>query len=222
MPHDGAFHLERMMTFLLHFRTQAPWAEVKAEMVNEKHLDEKIADRVGEFVCFSGGDELVEKLMQSDLGKNPTANKGLEELKVFLRYCNLYGCGDVVSFDTSLARGLDYYTGVIYEAVLVSSSGDVGAADEEESAQVGSVAGGGRYDKLVGMFDSKNKDVPCVGVSIGIERLFSIMEAKADKAKAVARTTETQVYVASAQKNLLEERMKLCCLLWDAGIKVRL
>lgn len=44
---------------------------------------------------------------------------------------------------------------------------------------MGSVAGGGRYDGLVGMFDSKGKKVPCVGVSIGIERLFSIMEAKA-------------------------------------------
>ena len=50
---------------------------------------------------------------------------------------------------------------------------------EEESVAVGSVAGGGRYDNLVGMFDPKNKKVPCVGVSIGIERLFAIMEQKA-------------------------------------------
>ena len=51
--------------------------------------------------------------------------------------------------------------------------------EEEEQIGVGSVAGGGRYDGLVGMFDAKGKMVPCVGVSIGIERLFSIMEAKA-------------------------------------------
>ena len=50
---------------------------------------------------------------------------------------------------------------------------------EEESAAVGSVAGGGRYDNLVGMFDPKGKKVPCVGVSIGIERVFAIMEQKA-------------------------------------------
>ena len=54
-----------------------------------------------------------------------------------------------------------------------------GASDSEEHVGVGSVAGGGRYDGLVGMFDPDNKKVPCVGVSIGIERLFSIMEAKA-------------------------------------------
>lgn len=89
-------------------------------------------------------------------------------------------------FDLSLARGLDYYTGVIYEAVLtqagvaaVSSETQNGAAGEE-SVSVGSVAGGGRYDGLVGMFDPKGRKVPCVGVSIGIERIFSIMEQKAE------------------------------------------
>jgi len=78
------------------------------------------------------------------------------------------------------------------------------------------VAGGGRYDGLVGMFDPKGRKVPCVGVSIGIERIFSIMEAKA---KGNVRTTETQIMVASAQKNLLEERLRLTAELWNAGIK---
>ena len=91
-----------------------------------------------------------------------------------------------------------------------------------EEIRVGSVAGGGRYDKLVGMFSAEKKkaDVPCVGVSIGIERLFSIMESNVAKNKSLVRTKDTEVYVAQAQKNLLEERMKLCTLLWDAGIKV--
>ena len=84
---------------------------------------------------------------------------------------------------------------------------------------VGSVAGGGRYDDLVGMFDAKGRKVPCVGVSIGVERIFSILEARATETK--PRTTETQVYVASAHKNLVEERMKLCAELWGADIKVR-
>jgi histidyl-tRNA synthetase len=85
---------------------------------------------------------------------------------------------------------------------------------------VGSIAGGGRYDNLVALFDSnpKAKQVPCVGVSIGIERLLSILETRHGEAK--IRTTETQVYVAAAQKNLLEERMKLCAELWNSNIKV--
>ena len=94
--------------------------------------------------------------------------------------------------------------------------------DQTEVPAVGSVAGGGRYDGLVGMFDPKGGQVPCVGVSIGIERICSIMEARAKVAGAArVRTVETQVMVASGQKDLLEDRMKICTQLWDAGIKVR-
>ena len=78
---------------------------------------------------------------------------------------------------------------------------------------VGSVAGGGRYDGLVGMFDPKGRSVPCVGVSIGIERLFSIMEANLAKKKELVRTVDTQVYVISAQKNLTVQD------LWSGDMK---
>lgn len=77
-----------------------------------------------------------------------------------------------ISFDLSLARGLDYYTGVIYEAVLLQTP----AQPEEEPLNLGSVAAGGRYDGLVGMFDPNGHNVPCVGLSIGVERIFSIIE----------------------------------------------
>ena len=80
-------------------------------------------------------------------------------------YLEAFGVLDRISFDFSLARGLDYYTGLIYEAVLTDTD------------RVGSIAGGGRYDGLVGMFSGKA--VPSVGVSIGIERVFSILEEKA-------------------------------------------
>ena len=60
----------------------------------------------------------------------------------------------------SLARGLDYYTGIIYEAVLLENVAPVEAAEGEEAGgSVGSVAGGGRYDELVGMFDAKGHKV---------------------------------------------------------------
>ena len=99
---------------------------------------------------------------------------------------------------------------------LGNTTSPTGAADEPVG--VGSVAGGGRYDDLVGMFDAKGRKVPCVGVSIGVERVFTILEAKAAKEK--RRTTETEVYVASAQKNLVEDRLKICAELWTADIKV--
>ena len=60
---------------------------------------------------------------------------------------------------------------------------------------MGSVAGGGRYDGLVGMFDSKGRPVPCVGVSVGVERIFSILEARAKSGQAgkVTRTYITYI-----------------------------
>ncbi|NWT73410.1 SYHC protein, partial [Prunella himalayana] len=117
-----------------------------------------------------------------------------------------------------LARGLDYYTGVIFEAVLLQQENE----HLEEPGSVGSVAGGGRYDGLVGMFDAKGRKVPCVGVSIGIERIFSILERRLEASGEKLRTTETQVLVATPQKHLLAARMKLISELWDAGIKAEM
>lgn len=98
---------------------------------------------------------------------------------------------------------------------------DDGSSKGGDASGVGSVAGGGRYDELVGMFDQKGRAVPCIGLSIGIERIFSILEARAKLDASKVRTVETQVMVASGQKNMLEERMRVCTMLWDAGIKVR-
>lgn len=194
---------------------KSPWEEVKREMTEEKGLDEAAADRIGEFVRMSGGEDLIDELLKGKLTESKIAKQGLEEMKLLLRYCSLYGCGDVVSFDLSLARGLDYYTGVIYEAILLGDAKD----DAGEEIRVGSVAGGGRYDGLVGMFDPKGRSVPCVGVSIGIERLFSIMEANMAKKKEQVRTIDTDVYVISAQKNLAEERMKVVTELWIGDVR---
>ncbi|KAK2169760.1 hypothetical protein LSH36_7g11026 [Paralvinella palmiformis] len=195
------------------------WEDVRAEMVDEKGLSPETADLIGEYVCLAGGPELIDKLQKDErICQNKTAMQGLEEMKLLLRYCELYGILDQVSFDLSLARGLDYYTGVIYEAILKGQS----APSENggsEPVGVGSVAGGGRYDDLVGMFDAKGKKVPCVGVSIGIERVFSILEGRLLASQDKIRTTETEVFVVSAQKHLVEERLKLCYELWNADVK---
>ncbi|XP_075942899.1 histidine--tRNA ligase isoform X1 [Anarhichas minor] len=203
-----------------------PWEDVRKEMVNEKGLSEEAADQIGEYVSLQGGMDLAERLLQDQkMSRSKQACAGLSDIKLLFTYLQLFQVTDKVVFDLSLARGLDYYTGIIYEAVLtqagvapVSTEAQNGAP-AEESVSVGSVAGGGRYDGLVGMFDPKGRKVPCVGVSIGIERIFSIMEQKAEASAEKVRTTEVQVMVASAQKNLLEERLQLVTELWNAGIK---
>ncbi|XP_043559010.1 histidine--tRNA ligase isoform X1 [Chiloscyllium plagiosum] len=202
-----------------------PWEEVKNEMVAEKGLSPETADKIGEYVQLNGATELADKLLQDDkLSQSKVALEGLADMKQLFEYLTFLGIEDKVVFDLSLARGLDYYTGVIYEAVLVQNQADTQMQQNEhcEPVGVGSVAAGGRYDGLVGMFDPKNRKVPCVGVSIGIERIFSIMEQRMEASDQKIRTTETQVLVATAQKKLLEERMKLVAELWKHGIKAEI
>lgn len=203
-------------------------------MVEEKGLSDEVAEKIGEYVRLNGKIDLVNKLLQDEyLIKSKSAIEGLEAMKLILKYCEIYGTIDKVLFDLSLARGLDYYTGIIYEAILLSKCDMfmllqyrttffflTESSGSNEVVHVGSVAGGGRYDNLVGMFDPKHKQVPCVGVSIGIERIFSVLEAQLSTSNSKIRTTEVDFYVASAQKNLFENRMKLCRELWDGGFKV--
>uniref|UniRef100_A0A8C8FKY2 histidine--tRNA ligase n=1 Tax=Oncorhynchus tshawytscha TaxID=74940 RepID=A0A8C8FKY2_ONCTS len=164
------------------------WEDVRSEMVKEKGLSEEAADQIGQYVSLQGGMDLAERLLQdAKMSQSKQACAGLTDMKQLFSYLQLFQVTDKVVFDLSLARGLDYYTGVIYEAILTQTgpvpvaAAQNGAGEKaEEGVSVGSVAGGGRYDGLVGMFDPKGRKVPCVGVSIGIERVFSIMEQKAE------------------------------------------
>lgn len=72
-------------------------------------------------------------------------------------------CIDSIVFDLSLARGLDYYTGMIVEVEMIGE-------------EIGSVGGGGRFDELIGLFTGKS--IPATGGSIGIERVFKMLEKK--------------------------------------------
>ncbi|XP_056667382.1 histidine--tRNA ligase, mitochondrial isoform X6 [Monodelphis domestica] len=200
------------------FLIKMSWKDVRQEMTGKIGLTPDVADQIGDYIQQCGGVSLVEQLLQDPkLSQNKQALEGLKDLKLLFEYLTLFGIAEKISFDLSLARGLDYYTGVIYEAVLLQSPTQQG----EEALGVGSVAAGGRYDGLVGMFDPKGRKVPCVGLSIGVERIFSIVEQRMEATKKI-QTTETQVLVATAQKNFLRERMKLIAELWDAGIRAEM
>lgn len=224
-------------------------------MIEEKGLDELVADKIGEYVQLNGNVELVDQLMKNDhLTKSASAVAGLQATKLLLNYCNILGLQNQILFDLSLARGLDYYTGVIYEAVLkgkqspynpcnknpspeqmhfinafsslpnlaepaINNHVNEANASPDESSSVGSIAGGGRYDNLVGMFDPKHRSIPCVGVSIGVERIFAVLEAKNVAEKIKIRTKNVDVYVASVHKGLYEKRLQIIGDLWNAGIR---
>ncbi|CAN6817863.1 unnamed protein product [Brassica oleracea] len=177
--------------------------QVKKEMVEEKGLSPEIADRIGGFVKEKGAPmELLTKLRQegSEFLANSSSKEALDELSIMFEALERSKCSHRIVFDLSLARGLDYYTGVIFEAVCIG-------------AEVGSIAAGGRYDNLIGMFGSKQ--VPAVGMSLGIERVFNIME---EQQKQAVRATETQVLVSVMEDNKLGEAAELASMLWEADI----
>lgn len=131
---------------------------------------------------------------------NTVAATAMEDLSILFHYLDAMGSLSHISFDLSLARGLDYYTGVIFEATSVG-----------KPQNVGSIGGGGRYDNLVSMF--QEKDIPCVGVSVGIERIFTLMEERQK-----IQQPNVTVLVAQAGEHMMMERMKVSKLLWDAHI----
>ena len=146
-----------------------PWSEVKREMVEDKGLKPEVADKIGVFVVQKGEPwQMYNQLMDSKaFGDHKGAMDAMEDLRILFQYLEAMGKLKYISFDLSLARGLDYYTGVIYEAVCMNGN-----------TQVGSIGGGGRYDNLVSMFQEAGNITPCVGVSVGIERVFTLMEER--------------------------------------------
>ncbi|PVG01741.1 histidyl-tRNA synthetase [Serendipita vermifera] len=237
-----------------------PWADVKKEMTEEKGLDPAVADKIGEYVKHKGGKELLGTLKADEaFMANKMAAEGVKDMEVLFQYLEAYDVIRSISFDLSLARGLDYYTGIIYEAIVEASappgfapnpavppaSADPSsstpapksakkpkkkavAEDEEEEIDpsqvgVGSIAAGGRYDNLVGMFTAaaqaegkKAPQMPCVGVSFGIDRIFALLWPKWSETE---RLKGTDVYVMAAGDGLLVERMKLVRELRECGIR---
>jgi histidyl-tRNA synthetase len=122
---------------------KSPWSEVKHEMVYEKGLDEEVADKIGVFVLQYGEPRAMWlRLQESKLfGTHIGANEAMKDLELLFNYLEGMGSLQYISFDLSLARGLDYYTGVIYEAILTSGT-----------SQVGSIAAGGRYVCIMNVY----------------------------------------------------------------------
>ncbi|KAJ4802763.1 hypothetical protein LUZ62_015329 [Rhynchospora pubera] len=184
--------------------------QVKKELVEEKGLSVETADRIGAIVKKRGSPfEILTELKAegSKFLENSGSVAALGELDILFQALKEANCLDNLVFDLSLARGLDYYTGVIYEAVFKGTT------------QVGSIAAGGRYDNLVGMFSGKQ--VPAVGVSLGIERVFAIKEQQAKDRNQVVRATDTQVLVSILGKDVISAS-KLVTPLWNANISAKM
>ena len=186
-----------------------PWDKVEKELIEVKGITKEQAEKLKSFVNLKDKPKvLLDKLMQmKELTENEKGKKALNEMSILIDYLQILDVEKYCTFDLSLARGLDYYTGLIYETVLTDTN------------EVGSISGGGRFDNLIGMFSGKQ--IPAVGVSIGIERIFNILE-KHYKNDDTLRSTYTDVLVCAAGKNLTKERFKIVNELWDNGINAEI
>ena len=180
---------------------KSPWEEVSRELVEVKGLTQAAADKIHEYVQIKGKPSEVLAALRQKEEFMAVAKDILNEMELLFSYLEAIGCIDHIDFDLSLARGLDYYTGVIYEA---------GA----KTGNVGSIAGGGRYDGLIGMFSGKQ--VPAVGVSLGIERVFALIEKL--KSSQGVHEADTQIYIASIAEDYTKERYELASKFWQANI----
>ncbi len=165
-------------------------------------LSKSLVERITEIISHRG--EPLEELSPLCLkyGGNSRVSEACKHLEEAVELLN-----DVtmVELDMSLVRGLDYYTGPIVEVVLKKPS-------------IGSVAGGGRYDNLIGLFTGKH--IPATGVSLGIERLIDAgIELGIYKA---SRKTVTQVQVIVLDWSLLKHAWTTVKTLRDAGVNTRI
>lgn len=131
---------------------------VKLELL-KLNIEEEIVDKILEFISISGNnEEKIEALEKLNI-KNEVFEKGLFELKEVVKYIRLFGVPEGnFSIDLTIARGLDYYTGTVYETFL------------DNYREIGSVCSGGRYDNLAENYTDKS--LPGVGIAIGVTRLF--------------------------------------------------
>ena len=137
--------------------------KVKVLLMGEEiGLSEADADEILKFIAITGTNEEVLAALEGYKGCNEVFDTGLSELNTVVKYLAAFGVpAENFAVDLTIARGLDYYTGTVYETTLL------------DHPEIGSVCSGGRYDNLAEYYT--DKQLPGVGISIGLTRLFYVL-----------------------------------------------
>ena len=123
------------------------------------------ADEILKFITIEGGTQGILEALKGYEGKNETLDQGISELTTVATYMEGFGVpADHFEIDLTIARGLDYYTGTVYETTML------------DHPEIGSICSGGRYDNLAEYYTDKK--LPGVGISIGLTRLFFVLQDK--------------------------------------------
>ncbi len=136
--------------------------KVKTILVDDFAVSAENADEILKFISIGGGNDAVLAALEGYQGRSEVFDQGLAELKTVVRYLGDFGVpADHFAVDLTIARGLDYYTGTVYETTLL------------DHPEIGSVCSGGRYDNLAEFYT--DRQLPGAGISIGLTRLFYVL-----------------------------------------------
>lgn len=176
---------------------------VKGELVQLAFSGEVIGI-VEKYLSIKGDNAEVLALLKELLGASPFFEEGCQRLSDITRTISKLGVGeDGVRIDPTIARGLDYYTGLIFETTFL------------DDPEFGSICSGGRYDKLIRL--PSGEFAPTIGISIGLDRLFSAMESVS--LIAAAKTT-TEVFIINFGEAFLPIYLSVAKKLRDLGLNV--
>ena len=150
-------------------RTVDKLEKIGAEKVKTILMDEEIsltdeqADEILKFIAIKGSNAEVLTALEGYRGRHELFDLGLDELNAVVKYLAAFGVPESnFAVDLTIARGLDYYTGTVYETLML------------DHPEIGSICSGGRYDNLAEYYTDKR--LPGVGISIGLTRLFYVLE----------------------------------------------
>ena len=178
-------------------------AGVRSELA-ENQIPEPVIEKLLALLEVEGDAATVLNALNAQLGDSEAAREGTSELAELIGYLEVLGVPEeFYRVNVAMVRGLEYYTGPIYETVVAEP-------------KIGSITGGGRYDELIGSFSKQGH--PATGTSFGIERIIDVMEEFDMFPTAVGKTV-TQVLVTVFDADLAAESLQVAQLLRQSGIR---
>ena len=136
--------------------------KVREILTGDLGVSPERAGEILDFIAITGETEEILSALEARRGRNEVFDQGVDELKTVVKHLGAFGVpAENFAVDLTIARGLDYYTGTVYETVLL------------DHPEIGSVCSGGRYDNLAEYYT--DKQLPGVGISIGLTRLFYVL-----------------------------------------------
>ncbi len=181
--------------------------KVAAILKDDCGLSDAQADEILKFIAIRGSNAEVLAALEGYAGRNELFDLGLQELKAVAANLSAFGVPEAnFAVDLTIARGLDYYTGTVYETTLL------------DHPEIGSVCSGGRYDNLAGYYT--DKALPGVGISIGLTRLFYVLDEQGLLNDALPSAPADALVLPMTEE--VSKAVELAEALRSAGVRVQL